>query len=58
LRARRGQRQVEPDVRLLAALQDGLPGCAGVAVGFERVLMLASGSTQIDDVLALPFPEA
>jgi lysyl-tRNA synthetase class 2 len=57
-RARRGQPTVTADGALLAALERGLPACAGVAVGLERVLMLASGSTRIDDVLALPFGEA
>lgn len=55
LRVARGQRAVAPDEELLAALGDGLPPCAGVALGFERVLMLASGSPHIDAVLALPF---
>jgi lysyl-tRNA synthetase class 2 len=41
----------EPDERLLAALLHGMPPCAGVAVGFDRVLMLAAGVRQIADVL-------
>jgi elongation factor P--(R)-beta-lysine ligase len=55
LRLARGQRPMAPDEELLAALGGGLPPCAGVALGFERVLMLASGSPHIDAVLALPF---
>ncbi len=40
------------DRKLLAAHQCGLPACAGVALGFDRVLMLATGSESIDRVLA------
>ena len=40
------------DEYLLAALGHGLPPCSGVAVGIDRVLMLATGATHIGDVMA------
>ena len=46
------------DPYLLLALDAGLPDCAGVALGFDRVLMLALGATRIDDVLAFPTERA
>jgi lysyl-tRNA synthetase class 2 len=42
------------DERLLAALDAGFPDCAGVAVGIDRVVMLACGAKRIADVI--PFP--
>jgi lysyl-tRNA synthetase class 2 len=58
LRRQRGLEVPAADERLLAALIAGLPPCSGVAVGFDRVLMLAAGATHINEVLAFPADRA
>jgi lysyl-tRNA synthetase class 2 len=39
-------------------VQHGLPPCTGVALGFDRLVMLAAGANRIDDVLAFPIHRA
>jgi elongation factor P--(R)-beta-lysine ligase len=42
------------DEDFLAALEHGLPDCAGIALGFDRLVMLATGAEMIEDVLWVP----
>ena len=46
------------DDRLLGALASGLPACAGVAMGIDRLLMVLARTTSIAEVLAIPFDRA
>ena len=43
------------DEDFLAALEHGLPPCAGIALGFDRLVMLATGAEDIEQVLWAPF---
>ena len=42
------------DEDFLAALEHGLPPCAGIALGFDRLVMLGTGADDIEDVLWAP----
>jgi lysyl-tRNA synthetase class 2 len=46
-----GQPRMPLDTRLLAALKHGLPDSSGVALGFDRLVMLAAGLNDIDSVM-------
>ncbi len=58
LRRQRSQPEYPLDLRLLAAMEQGLPACAGVALGVDRLLMLQTGAATIDKVLAFPHARA
>jgi lysyl-tRNA synthetase class 2 len=53
-----GRREVPLDEALLAALEHGLPGCAGVALGVDRLLMCMLGAEHLSDVLAFDYARA
>ena len=46
------------DERFLAALESGMPACSGVALGLDRLFMLALGKEEIADVILFPSPIA
>jgi lysyl-tRNA synthetase class 2 len=53
-----GLPDVEPDERLLAALTHGLPACAGVALGVDRLVMIAAGADAIGEIMAFDLDKA
>ncbi|MCD9030159.1 EF-P lysine aminoacylase GenX [Luteimonas sp. Y-2-2-4F] len=57
-RARRAAPVPPVDERLLDALAHGLPDCAGVALGVDRLLMAMLGAARIGDVVAFDFARA
>ena len=57
-RRNRGLADVPVDHRLLAAMKHGLPDCAGVAIGVDRLVMLAADVDRIDEVIAFPIDRA
>ncbi len=54
MRDRLGYKAVKHDEKLLVAMQHGLPKCAGVAVGLDRLIALALRTDNIQSVMAFP----
>ncbi len=57
-RAADGKYRLPTESRLLAAMQHGLPPCTGVALGFDRLVMVALGVTDLSQVMAFPIDRA
>lgn len=53
-----GLPKIAIDQRFLAALETGLPSCSGVALGFDRLLMIKAKTKRIDDVISFPADRA
>ena len=58
IREKRGQDTCKIDHHLVTALEHGLPGCAGVALGVDRLLMAVCGADEISNVTAFPSSRA
>jgi len=58
VRRARGQVQAPLDENLLAALEAGMPDCAGVALGFDRLVAIALGADRLADAMAFSIDNA
>ena len=57
-RKENNQQGIPADHHLIDALDHGLPECAGVAIGLDRLLMVLTGAEHINEVLTFPFDRA
>lgn len=57
-RAADGKPQLPEESRLLAAMEAGLPPCTGVALGWDRLVMIAAGAKKLSEVMAFPTERA
>ena len=57
-RQRDGKRPLPVKSQLLEAMEAGLPDCCGAALGFDRLVVVAAGVDQIQQVLPFPFDRA
>jgi lysyl-tRNA synthetase class 2 len=58
LRAADGKYTLPENSRLLDAMDHGLPACSGCALGFDRLVMVATGAQSIQEVMAFPIDRA
>ena len=53
-----GRDPLRVETSLVEAMRRGLPSCAGVALGVDRLLMLSMGADTIDQVIPFPIEKA
>lgn len=58
LRVADGRNELPGNSRLLGAMKAGLPDCCGIALGVDRLVMLALNANSIDEVIAFPIERA
>ncbi len=57
-RVQAGKDALKVDELFLEALETGLPDCCGVAVGFDRLMMLKMGETELKNILPMIWQES
>jgi len=57
-RVRMGKKPLPIDENFLMALEKGIPDCCGVAVGFDRLMMLRHHAPQLADVIPFSWSDA
>ncbi|RKZ78500.1 MAG: EF-P lysine aminoacylase GenX [Gammaproteobacteria bacterium] len=57
-RQQQNKPEIPLDEHLLSAMQSGLPECSGVALGFDRLIMLATNKAHIQAVQSFYFEQA
>jgi len=58
LRRADGKEALPERSRLLTAMESGVPPATGVALGFDRLVMLAAGAERLEEVMPFPFNRA
>jgi len=55
LRKQQNKAEIPLDEHLLAAMKNGFPECSGVALGLDRLIMLALNQTKLSEVNSFSF---